>query len=592
MADDKLIIQIELDDGTVRQGFINIKNEASDAARKIENDFNKSNGSIGNIAKGVFLGELAFKAFSKVITETFRLLETGFKEGIKSSSDYQTAVNALNISLAQAGQFSKEASNSFREYADSLEETTKFSEEQILTSASLIETLSGLTATSAALDLSSAFNIDLNTASTLLGKSTSGNISGLQKLGFQIQKGSSDAQTYANVLAELARLQGTSSLAANTYDGSLIRLKNSFTKLLKELGDLVTRSPAVVALFNSISKTFKSFSSEISSGIGGRDIFKNMIIDLSVVAQAGIETARKIGLSFELAFLRATAAVQAFTVVSTAGLSDSFNAQLAETNKAIDETIAKFSEETGLIKFFDDLILKISETNGKLKEFTDGVKNIPIETQPAIDASRIASDSFIQGFTGSYKLAEEGTKAFAEQQTAAADRVAGDFSKMGESAKNTLGNAVGGGFAAFGKSLAKGENALSAFAKAFIGAIGQGAIATGTEMILRGIGYSFDPLLSGFAPGLIAAGSALAAFGGVLSAAGGGGGGGGSAPSPGGGGTSSGLSSPELGTEPQKPQNQISVTIMGDVLDSNDTGTRIVDLLRQYGDKNGAAVLT
>ena len=163
------------------------------------------------------------------------------------------------------------------------------------------------------------------------------------------------------------------------------------------------------------------------------------------------------------------------------------------------------------------------------------------------------------------------------------------FQSIGATAIDTLGKGIGAGFAAFGKALVKGENALKAFGKAFLGVIGQAAVAVGTEMILRGIAYSFDPFLAGFGPPLIAAGAALATFGGALSAIGGGADGG----------VTSGLSNPFAGDIGNtdgaeleaKPQTNISVNINGDVLDSQDSGLRIVELLKTEIDRSGSSVV-
>lgn len=603
MADERIVIEIELDDGSVIKGFANIQDHAEKAGKNIKNSFGGGGGSGGAMnafedsLKGV---AIAFAALAAAALAAGVVLKKIFSAAIEESSKYDTALNQLNIALSQTGQFTKEASVGFEEYAASIQATTKFSDEAVLSSAALIQQLGHLSgdglkkAESAALDLSAALGIDLTTASQLVGKAAEGNVSGLQRLGLQISKGSSDAQTYANALQALSRFQGAAAQSANTFEGSLAQLSNNFNDLLKRIGQLATRSPALLATFKEISKAITGFTSTIGSKIGGQDIFKDMIINFSIIAQTGIETARRIGLSFELAFARAGQALKAFQVLSTAGLSSAFNQQLKEASDNVDKIKAEFNDTPESIVFFDNLIMKVQQTSGVLTELSDKVKNTPLVIQTAFDETKLAIDNFALGFTGAYDLAAAGTVALANQVQAAKDRIVGDFKKIGESARQGLGTSIGQGFAAFGKALAKGENALAAFAKAFLSSIGNAAIATGTEMILRGIGYSFDPILMGFGPGLIAAGAALATFGGVLSAVGGGGGGGAPSGAAGGGASVQELpvGSPELNTKPKEPTTTNSLIIHGDVLDSDETSNRIVNLLRDFTDKNGQVLTT
>lgn len=171
--------------------------------------------------------------------------------------------------------------------------------------------------------------------------------------------------------------------------------------------------------------------------------------------------------------------------------------------------------------------------------------------------------------------------------------------EVGKAIISGIGNGAGSAFAAFGQSLANGQNALKAFAQAFLGVIGQTAVQLGTSFILQGIALSLNPLTPGSGGPLIAAGAALATFGGALSALAGGGGG------PAGGGVGvarSGAGSfGEPGTplgepvateefERQDPTAQVQVNIQGDVLDSQESGLRIVSLLNEAFDRDGAVI--
>jgi hypothetical protein len=172
-----------------------------------------------------------------------------------------------------------------------------------------------------------------------------------------------------------------------------------------------------------------------------------------------------------------------------------------------------------------------------------------------------------------------------------AERMRITLGQIANAALNGFGNAISGAFAQFGSALAKGENGLKAFANSFIQSIGQIAIQTGSLFILQGIGMLVNPLNfdKAGALALIKQGAALSVFGGFLSAMGGGG------ISIGAGVGSPGLMGPQLPTSPPdqmeetRPVNQISINVQGDVLDSDDTGLRIVELIKDFTDRNGTS---
>jgi len=184
--------------------------------------------------------------------------------------------------------------------------------------------------------------------------------------------------------------------------------------------------------------------------------------------------------------------------------------------------------------------------------------------------------------------------------TASVTKVTKELSNL-RKASLTVSNAIrkgfasglGAGFAAFGAALAKGENALDAFLKSFLGALGQMMIQQGTAFILQGLGFSVIPGLQASGGTLIATGAALAVAGGALTAVSGG-----STSTSGGagGGEAIGLAgTPEDLTTLQaeerlEPSTHIAVNIQGDVLDSEESGTRIVQLINDAFDRSGIIV--
>lgn len=175
--------------------------------------------------------------------------------------------------------------------------------------------------------------------------------------------------------------------------------------------------------------------------------------------------------------------------------------------------------------------------------------------------------------------------------------VARDFRVTSRDIAKTLitgiGQGAGQAFAAFGRAIATGEDALKAFGQALLAAFANALIQLGTGFILQGIAQS----LAGFGSGapLIAAGAALATFGGALLAFSGGGsqGPGGALGAPGSVGTGGGGLTQDnlIGQQETEPeQARVNLTIQGDVLDSEETSLRIVQILNTAFESDGAVL--
>lgn len=149
-------------------------------------------------------------------------------------------------------------------------------------------------------------------------------------------------------------------------------------------------------------------------------------------------------------------------------------------------------------------------------------------------------------------------------------------------------------FSAIGNALATGKNAFESFGDSIFKTLGSLAIQLGQFFILIGFGLLATQELLGLKGGAaIAAGVALQVFGGFLQGIGGGGGdvagagGGGSA----GGGGPAGAETPELNPEQLKNNQRVVVNIQGDVLDSDETGTRIAAILTEKFQAEGVDVV-
>jgi hypothetical protein len=642
VADDKLIIQIELDDGTIKKGFLNIQNNAERAGDNIKKSFDDSvgpkglSGSLGKISTGLL-------AIGAVAVGAGLALKKAFSAGIDEAIQAENAINRLSSALAIQGNFSKEAVTNFQKYADTLSTLTGIDDDLIVSNAGLLASLGGLSgqglekATKAALDLAQATGKDLGSVTQALAKATDGSTEALSRYGVRVSENIPKSERFAAALEQIQRrFGGLAETRLNTFEGSLDLVGNKFNDVLKVFGELVTQSPVIRAVLKTTGELLASFASSLSSVFANKDPFGELLknaIKFSLFFVTNIlppfeiffnflKTGSLVIGTFATGLVAAFANIGSFfitnvvapflnfftnTAASVIGVFSKETAdRLREVGSKYIDGIKVISQEgakasVGAFETVGNALVDSAGTVldskastylesvlGKYQKAVDDAKSLTTQLpQPEgggefgpqnFDGIKSASEGFVAAFQG----ADEAVMKFANNSQK-------NFKDLGATMFQTLGQGAGNAFAAFGRALAKGQNGLKAFAGALLGMLGQAAIQMGSMFILQGLAYTFGGFPNG--PALIAAGAALAALGGVLSAFGGGGE---SAPSTSVGASASGpatLDSPELSTTTQKPAASNTIIVQGDVFDSDNTGSRIVDLLRQYTDKNGETVV-
>lgn len=683
MADDnKLIVEIELDDGSIKKGFLKIQKESKNTSNQLSEDF-------GKVGKGILSIGAAFTA---IFTAIFAGVQT-VKRAINNLKEFQTSLAEVNTitkltSLEQenlknklidlSAQFGTSAKDQAKSYYQIISAgiTDTAQANQLLIDSNKLA-IGGLTSTASSIDilttavnsfkstnLSSTRAADILFGTVKLGKTTVSELSA--SLGQVLTSSSALGVRFEDVGAALATLttRGVSTSEAVT------QLNAVFTAILKQQETAAKMGKEVANAFTLQAlktKGLTNFLKDLNTALGGSEEKLVKLLGRAEGARAIITLA---GDKFK------TLSYNVKELDNSSGSAD-------EAFKKIDETIDQKLNKS--LSKFDGLILKIS-TNiegplGKALDllnlgldtasvffdrFSEGTKGelartkLDIEnTTEALKAlkgetslSTKALNALVFSLTGVNIANQDSSKTaqqlenrleflsqkrdklatsiqaeadaqsrlndlknqepeeptieplsvfdgFSETLTGANEQLneftikaKENFNAAGKSAINGLGKGVGNAFAAFGGALAKGENALEAFGKAFLAAVGQTAISLGTNFILTGAAYAFsgNAKLEAQAAPLISAGAALAAFGGALSAINGGT----TSPNT----STSSSSDSNFSTdqnlvevpEPQ-PSNQINVNVNGDIFDSNDTGLRIAKLLQDELDKSGTSIL-
>lgn len=234
--------------------------------------------AIGTVlGQGILLG---IRAISFAVRGAFNSIE----KSIDLSGIQEDAENAVNNALQATGRFSEQASQDIRDFASSLQQSSRFGDEVILNNAALIQSLGNLStnglqkATQAAADLAAGLQIDLRTASTLVGRAAAGEVGTFSRYGIAIETAATSSQTFANALDAInSRFGGRAAADVQTYSGAVDQLKNNYGDLLEVFGDFITGSNTIRNVISTIAQLINEFTTNLQ-GISNQGDFLQPIV--------------------------------------------------------------------------------------------------------------------------------------------------------------------------------------------------------------------------------------------------------------------------------------------------------------------------
>ena len=613
MANEIVVLKLEVDSSGNIKGFKGLEDKAEKSGKKSGDNY--SDGFERGLS-GIL------KAGAKIAGALTAVIGTiSFAKSIKNAQIQEDAINSLNSALLITGKFSKETSLGIQAFASELQAASKFGDELILENAALIQSLANLDskglkrATQASADFASALNIDLRTASSLVGKALTGQTSALTRYGIQVEKGKTQAETLANVLGGLESKFGGSALSKiNTFSGAVAQTSNTFGDLLEEIGFLITKQPLVIDGIKLVGKSFSDAIVSVQNFAKSFSILNDLIIPISEFTDvintfvvAPIEFAANIvRFSFDkiaegFAALVATIGQGGGLIAkafSAFGVSNEFTRSLSTFKESSDETfqelatkanesfksILDFPFSAGLAEKNASILEQIRLLNDNLKTGSEETKN------SIVSSTKAASDGVVENL-GTLSL---GFQSFKIGFDNTAKTIAATQSQLAGQFKAGLVKGISGGIQTIINSVAAGENAFSAFGKFVLSTFGDLAIQMGQTLIAAGLGVK---ALRGLDPsGAIAAGAGLVALGAVIKSFVGGGGGA-SAPAATGGGAAASDDFTSRATPLSEPDSieerdsgpKVQLVVQGDILDSEQTGNRILDILnKNFSDSGGS----
>lgn len=564
MADQRIELEIVMDDGSIKRAFGTIKKEADETSSIFANAF-KIN-SITDLTSAINLAQRALNTFKNTADALINEVISGEKiDAITQRFQLLAQASGVGADALSAG------------IAKAVDGTVDMEAALQATSSSLINLQTGLTQIPELFELA-------RKSSLLFGGDTLANFERLQQA---ILSGNTRS------LRELGLFINSTATIDN------------YEKALGAAAGGLTEAGRQQAILNEILKV-------------GNDRFQSVNASITPVEEA----VKKLGVSYgEVGDTIAQATNNAFgnyfnQLLSNAARSlDVLNIKLGEL------LLGKTPTAAENVKLLNDQMreleksLLMSQVRGDVDRAAQIMAEIDALKQKQIIEQSIINQQATKNAQDLQEQQSNNTKLIQTYQITDAMRqqfqVIDDYQKkikqalelseqqakqLGATVKAALTNAIAQSVQSMVMAIMKGGNVLSAMGSTILGVFGDLAIQTGTILIGIGIGIESLKTLSGFAA--IAAGIGLVAIGSVLKALSGGSGANEGVTANGGGVAftgnqqlpgEQGLTSFQA-AERQAPNTVVNFTVQGDILDSDSTQQRIVSLLNDAIDTKGAVV--
>lgn len=246
MSEKELAIKLILDDKQAISGL-------NSAMRKFEGETRSATDSANlawtGLASKFFLAQ---QALGPVIDLMGR--------AVRAAAEDEDAVARLNIALENQGITSREVSERYQEMANSLQRSTRFSDDAILEVQQTLVTFGNVgpaameRVTKATLDLAAAKKIDLRAATDLLAKAAMGETGSLSRYGIIIDQTIPKGERFAEVLRLIEQRAGGFSEKTDTFADKQAKLGNAIGAVVEELGKFITQSPAVKGALDGMTE--------------------------------------------------------------------------------------------------------------------------------------------------------------------------------------------------------------------------------------------------------------------------------------------------------------------------------------------------
>lgn len=442
MARDDVTLDIGIDTGDAIKGLSKFQRQSTKSLESISKSF----GAL-KIAAGAVVGVLAGRA-----------IVNGLGAVTEAAAIQEEAVQKLNTALKLSGDFSKAASDDLQDFASALQQTSTVGDEAVLEQLALAKSF-GTTneqakeLVAAAVDLSAATGISLDSAVKNLGK-TLGGLTGELGESVPALRELTAEQLKAGEAIDFVtqRFGGAAQALTQTFSGATQQASNSFGDFQEVLGSFITENPLVIKAINLFSSSITRLGAFIAAN---RESIQGFLVSaFASLADALPGIIRTLGvfakaLGFLVSILASVSGLirdttlavfdlaLSFEPVKTAinGVADVFRFLISEFASGLSTIFRVVSGLPGIGDRFKQFQIDLDAISEGLEDFSDSVvatggQDVVGPLRKGIEAARETNEAFTKNAVAGVATVVGGFDAAANSVEGLGDSIR-DLSKGG-----------------------------------------------------------------------------------------------------------------------------------------------------------------
>lgn len=321
-------------------------------------------------------------SIAKVSGVAFAALTAEIGLAVKAFAESEAAGRKLTVALQNQGIYSKKLEQDYKDQASALQQLTGVDDDAIISSQALLQSMLGQTPVTqelsqAILDLSAAKDIDLQSATSLIGKGIEGQTMALKKLGIEVDAHLTKEERTAQILEQVTQKFGGQAAAANQGLGGIKGLTSAFGDLQEEIG--ARFAPVISSAIKKLTDFTVAVKNnqpliDMGAKILGAGVAVTGLVAALSTAGIALVSAKAIIAALGLTVGTLTlpiALVTAAVVALGAAFGATFAKSMQAPAEALDEQIGKLHERIAALKsqsaggfnFFNERDIKKAEAD-------------------------------------------------------------------------------------------------------------------------------------------------------------------------------------------------------------------------------------
>lgn len=262
----EILFRLKIETGEAKGKLAEVEGKGKDVEAQLESP------TILKVNVSSVLGSLrdiviVWQAVARVIGQ----VKQAVSEYVEVSNVQEDAEVKLAAALKNTGKYSDEAFESLKNYASEIQNITRYGDEAIISAMALGQNIADFAAedlpkaTKAAIGLTAALNIDLNTSMMLIARARKGQTQTLTRYGLVLDTTATKEEQFAELLEIGAKKFQIATDEAKSGSGALEQYSNLVGDAMEKVGDfiklaLVPLTNTLRPLINMIGSFFRSLT--------------------------------------------------------------------------------------------------------------------------------------------------------------------------------------------------------------------------------------------------------------------------------------------------------------------------------------------